>query len=184
MAINCAPIISSIDGTGCGFNAGGGFENLYLINSSQLTGDPTVSSNGEITEIKSKISGTLKRYVPLDNTSQFLQDAEGDSSKSIIQTINMQLSYAALNQDVKNELEKLLLGRFYAFVEKNNKYQFVAYQGNGLRGTTLPIDTGTAESDLSIISISLVARNPGYADFVTNAAMSALLLGPAGTSGN
>jgi hypothetical protein len=158
----------------CGFSFGG-LSALYLVSKSAVV-SVRHNSGGTITGITMS-TGTTKFFAfeAEPNTSQLLQELQaGSASRFVNQTVNAQ--FANITQ-VKKEVLEALANAYVVAIAKDQagKYWFAGESGRGLLATALSINTGAAEADAYVATISLVGGSLGYADEITSAAALAVI---------
>lgn len=157
----------------CGFNFGG-LQKVYLGNKADIE---LVShdTNGMITGVTLAAGATLYEYEYEPETAQSLQELTvGSVSRFINQTLNMSL--AGMTQAKKALLEDMANADMVAiYQDQSGVYWLFGELGRGLRAVTLNPDTGTADADDNLVTISLVGGNAGYADTVDATIIAGLL---------
>jgi len=158
----------------CGFSFGG-LSALYLISKEQVA-SVAKSSDNTITGITLTTGATtFHEYQFEPNTGQLLQELQaGSASRFVNQTVNGQ--FASITQAKKEVLEDLA-NAYVVVIAKDQagKYWYAGESGRGLIATALSIDTGLAEADAYVASITLVGGALGYANEVTSAAVTAVI---------
>ena len=158
----------------CGFSFGG-LSALYLLSKTEIA-SVAKSSDNTITGITFTTGATEMIAFEFEpNTGQLLQELQaGSASRFVNQTVNGQ--FANLTQAKKEALEDLANAYVVALVkDQSGKYWFAGESGRGLLATALSIDTGLAEADAYVASITLVGGSLGYANQVSNAAALAAI---------
>jgi hypothetical protein len=158
----------------CGFSFGG-LKALYLISKEEVASVAKASDN-TITGITLTSGATTFHQFDFEpNTGQLLQELQtGSASRFVNQTINGQ--FANLTQAKKEVLETLANAYVVGIAQdQSGKYWYAGESGRGLIATSLSIDTGLAEADAYVATISLVGGALGYANQVADAAVSAVI---------
>lgn len=157
----------------CGFQFGG-LQKVYLANKADVTG-VTHSSTGQITGITMVTGATFYEYEFEPETGQALQELTvGTVSRFVNQTLN--LSLAGMTQAKKAVLEDMANADMVAiYQDQAGTYWYFGEKGRGLRATVINPDTGTADADDNLVSITLVGGNTGYADTVDPTIIAGLL---------
>lgn len=157
----------------CGFNFGG-LQKIYLANAAEVT---TVTKNPSnvITGITMASGSSFYEFEFEPETGQKLEELQaGNVSKFVLQTLNLQL--ANITQAKKEVLEDLAVSDIVAIMQtQDDVYWYFGELGRGLKATTLSIDSGTADADNAVASISLVGGNRGYANQVSSTIIAGLL---------
>lgn len=154
----------------CGFSFGG-LSAMYLLSKDEVA-SVAKSSDNTITGITFTTGATaFFEYQFEPNTGQLLQELQaGSASRFVNQTVNGQ--FANITQAKKEVLEDLANAYVVAVVkDQAGKYWYAGESGRGLLATALSIDTGLAEADAYVASITLVGGSLGYANEVAAAAL-------------
>lgn len=156
----------------CGFSFGG-LQALYLAPKSVISGY-TYSTGGTITAVTGG-AGEFFTYDAEPNTAQLLQELQtGAASRFVNQTINGQFSN--INQAKKEVLNDLANAYVVAIVkDQAGRYWLAGESGRGLLAASLSIDSGAAEADAAVATISLVGGSLGFANEVSSSIIAALL---------
>lgn len=158
----------------CGFSFGG-LSALYLLGKDQVSAVKKNSSN-VITGI-TLTTGATKFYT-FDfepNTGQLLQELQaGSASRFVNQTVSGQ--FANMTQ-TKKEVLNSLANAFVVAIAKDQagNYWFAGETGRGLIASALVIDTGKAQADAAVATITLVGGSLGYANNVLSSVVTALI---------
>jgi len=158
----------------CGFSFGG-LKSLLLISAEEVAGYAK-SSDNTITGITLTSGATVFHKFDFEpNTGQLLQELQtGSASRFVNQTVNGQ--FANMTQAKKEVLEDLANAYVVAIAQDQaGKYWLAGESGRGLIATALSVDTGLAEADAYVATISLVGGSLGYANEVTSAAVAAVI---------
>jgi hypothetical protein len=153
----------------------GGLKELLIGNFDDID-EVTYDVDGSISGITMISGATTYEFEFVKDTAQALEElVENGASSYINQTINLQLG--GINQEKKIVLEELSLGKFFVIVKKSDDLYWMYGEPKnsaGLEATALTIDTGTAQSDVSSASVTLVGASLGYANsFVDKTAVPA-----------
>jgi len=151
----------------------GGLQKIYLGNKSELE-SVTKDTDGNITAVTLSTGANIFQYEFEPETGQALQELQvGSPSRFVLQTLNMQL--ADMNQAKKDQLDALANADVFAFYEdQKDQFSLFGELGRGLRATVLSIDTGTADADAYVITITLVGGNRGFANNVLPSVIAGL----------
>lgn len=154
----------------------GGLKELYIANFSEVTSVDVNPTTGQATGFTMTTGSTFYTFEFLKDTAQALEELQDGPSSFIQQTINFQLNGITLQKrDVLNELS---LGIFVVIAKKpdDNYWVYgVPASSIGLEATTDNIDSGTATTDISSATISLVGPSTAYAITATDAAVAAVI---------
>jgi len=170
---------------GCILNAGitkdcahrfGGIKEVWLGNFSDLE---VLSYNeaGQITGATVTTGSTIYEFEFEKNTGQALQELQREGSSSfIMQTLNFQLNN--ITQEKKKVLLDMSLAEMFAIIKfADNVYRFFGEPefSAGLEAEELVIDTGTAQSDESGATISLMGASTDYANVIEASVVEGLV---------
>lgn len=157
----------------CGYNFGG-LQNIYLANASEVTAVAKDADN-QITGITMASGATFYAFEFEPETGQKLEELQsGNVSKFILQTLNLQL--ANITQAKKEVLEDLGVSDIVAIMQtQDDLYWYFGELGRGLKATVLSIDSGTADADNAVATITLTGGNRGYANTVDDTIIAGLL---------
>lgn len=157
----------------CDFSVGG-IKRVILLNDSDVE-SLGYDTFGSITGA-TLVSGTTGYEFQAELNSASLTQAleAGQVSRFVTQTLVMGL--AALNQQKVNTLNDLALSTLQGVVLANDgNWYWAGHLGSGLKSTALEVQTGAADSDDAMATVTLTGGNKGYAP-VVNAAVIATLL--------
>ena len=157
----------------CGFSFGG-LQKVYLANKADVD-TVTHDVDGSISGITMITGATFYEYEFEPQTAQALQELTiGTVSRFINQTLNMSL--AGMTQEKKDVLEDMANADMVAiYQDQAGTYWFYGEKGRGLRAVTVNPDSGTADADDNLVTISLAGGNTGYADTVDSSIIAGLL---------
>lgn len=158
----------------CGYNFGG-LQKIYLANASEVESIGNDPSTSQITGITMATGATFYEFEFEPETGQKLEELQaGNVSKFVLQTLNLQL--ANITQTKKEVLEDLGVSDVIAIMQtQDDLYWLFGELGRGLKATTLSIDSGTADADNAVATISLAGGNRGYANTVDSSIIDGLL---------
>ena len=158
----------------CGFSVGG-VQKIYLANKADVSSVDHDGTTNEITGVTMTTGGTFYQYEAEPETMQALQELTvGAVSRFVNQTLNMSL--AGITQAKKVVLEDMANADMVAIYEdQSGIYWFFGENGRGLRAITLNPDTGAADSDDNLVTISLAGGSTSYADTVSESIIAGLL---------
>lgn len=159
----------------CAHSFGGLKGTLKIGNFTELE-SVAYDTEGNITGVTMTTGATVYDFEFVKDTAQALEElVENGASSYINQTINLQLNN--INLEKKKVLDTLSLATVFVIAQKTDDNYWLygePTKSAGLEATTLTIDTGTAQSDVSSASVTLVGASLNYAPTISESAVDSL----------
>lgn len=150
----------------------GGLYKLWFANFGTLTGltysgtDGSVSGTTDASVYEYELKGT-------NSFTQSMTSSRDNGTTFVTQTLTISLK--GLDAATNNELKLLAYGRPHCFIQDNNGNTWLAGKENGLELTTGDSNTGIAMGDAYAYTLTLVANEREYANFITGSTKAAPL---------
>ena len=159
----------------CGHSFGG-LKEVLIGNFDELS-SLDYAADGSITGVTMVTGATAYEFEFVKDTAQAIEELQkSGAASSINQTINLQLN--GITQAKNAILDALSVATLFVIVKKSdNNYWFFGEptKSSGLEATVVSIDSGTAQTDASAMTITMSGASLEYASMVDDAAVLAIV---------
>ena len=149
---------------------------MYLANFSEVD-LVEYETDGTVTGMTMDVGKTFFEFEYEVDTAQKLEELQvGAVSRFVNQTLTFKL--ANLTQAKSKIVEELAIATLTGIIQTSDGLYWLFGDPNkstGMRATVATVDSGTAKTDDSSITITLVGASLGYADEVDSSIIAALL---------